>query len=132
VLEVLESVTPSVRVCEREMRWICQSIREGHDLLNAENSSEALRTVIRQEGVDSFLTIDLDKLIRSKLPGKIEYLLRGRDTGWRRAILIHTLYKPRPVLTTAYVSPAWSELSDMVREQLRKKLPISIHADGES
>jgi hypothetical protein len=119
VLEVLEAVTPPVRVSEREMRWICQSIKEGHDLLNAENSSEALRTVIRQERVDSFLTADFDKLIRSKLPGKIEYLLGGRDTGWRRAILIHTLYKPRPILTTIYVSPTWSRLSDKVRKRLR-------------
>lgn len=119
VLEVLEHVTPPVRVSEREMRWICQSIKEGLDILNAENSSESLRTVIRKERVDSFLTADFDKLIRSKLSGKVEYILGDRDTGWRRAILIHALYKPRPVLTTAYVSPAWSQLSDKVRKLLR-------------
>src|SRR2546423_10298221 len=40
VLEILEAVHPPVRVCEREMRWISQSIKEGYDLFNAENSSD--------------------------------------------------------------------------------------------
>lgn len=110
---------PPVRDSEREIRWICQSVKEGHAILNAENSSEALRTVIRQEKVESFLTTDFDELIRSKLPGKIEYLLEGRDTGWRRAVLIHTLDKPRPVLSTAYSLPSWSQLGKGVREHLR-------------
>jgi hypothetical protein len=118
VLEVLESVSPPVRVSEHEMRWICQSIRDGHDLLNAENSTDALRRVIREEKVDSFLSADLDKLIRSKLPAKIEYLLGWRDTGWRRAVLIHTLYKPRPVLTATYRTPNWCRLGDSARSRL--------------
>jgi hypothetical protein len=119
-LEFLETVTPPVRVSEREMRWICQSIKEGHDLLNAENSVEAIWRVIREEKVDSFLTADLDKLVRSKLPAKVEYLLGGRDTGWRRAILIHTLYKPSPVLTTSWLTPNWARLGDKTRRSLER------------
>lgn len=120
VLEILESVSPPVRVSEREMRWICQSIREGLDLLNAENSTESLRRVIRQEKVESFLSADLDRLMRSKLPAKVEYLLGGRDTGWRRAVLIHTLYKPNPVLTTSYRTPDWCRLGEKTRRSLER------------
>lgn len=121
-LEILEAVNPPVRVSEREMRWISQSIKEGHDLHNAENSTEALRRLIRGQRIDSFLTVELDKLIRSKFPAKIEHLLYGRDTGWRRAVLIHTLYKPRPVLTTLRLTPRPSRLDKKSRETLEKLL----------
>jgi hypothetical protein len=119
-LEILEAVNPPVRVSEREMRWISQSIKEGDDLLNAENSTEALCRLIRGQRVDSFLTVDLDKLIRSKFPAKVEHLLYGRDTGWRRAVLIHTLYKPRPVLTTSYLTPRPFHLGKKFRKSLEK------------
>jgi hypothetical protein len=119
-LEVLESVDPPVRVSEREMRWISQSIKEGDDLLNAENSSAALRRLIRRQQVESFLTVDLDKLIRSKFPPKLEHLLGGRDTGWRRAVLIHTLYKPRPILTTSYLTPRMFHLGRRLRKSLER------------
>ena len=78
---MLEFVTSPVMVCECEMRWICQSINDGHDIVNAENPSEAFRTVIRQERVDSFMTVDSENLIHSKLSGKVEYLYGHRDTG---------------------------------------------------
>jgi hypothetical protein len=119
-LEILEAVNPPVRVSEREMRWISQSINEGHDLLNAENSTEVLRRLIRGQRVNSFLTVDLDKLIRSKFPAKVEHLLYGRDTGWRRAVLIHTLYKPRPVLTTSYLTPRPFHLGRKFRKSLER------------
>ena len=123
-LEILEAVRPPMRVSEREMRWISQSIKEGHDLLNAENSSAALQRLIRRERVDSFLTVELDKLIRSKFPAKVEYLLKGRDTGWRRAVLIHTLYKPRPTLTTSYSIPSWFRLNQEFRKALIDRFNI--------
>jgi hypothetical protein len=119
-LEILETVNPPVRVSEREMRWISQSIKEGHDLHNAENSTEGLRTLIRGQRVDSFLTVELDKLIRSKFPAKVEHLLYGRDTGWRRAVLIHTLYKPRPVLTTLRLTPRPFRLDKRFRNCLER------------
>lgn len=101
-LEILEGVTPPVRVSEREMRWISQSINEGHELLNAENSSEGVRKLISEQKVESFLTVDLDKLIKSNFPNELESLLGLRDTGWRRATLIHLLYKTRPKLTIGF------------------------------
>jgi len=97
-LEILEKVEPPVTICEREMRWISQSIKEGDELLNAENSFEGIRDFIRNQQIDSFLSVNLDKLIKAKYPQKLESLLGGRDTGWRRAMLIHTLYKPQPKL----------------------------------
>jgi hypothetical protein len=97
-LEILEKVEPAVIICEREMRWISQSINEGHELLNAENSFDGIRDFIRKQRIASFLSVELDKLIKAKYPQKLESLLGGRDTGWRRAVLIHTLNKPRPKL----------------------------------
>jgi hypothetical protein len=106
-LEILETVHPSVRVCEREMRWISQSIKEGHDIFNAENSSDDLKKLICQEAVESFLSVSLDELIESKFPNKIEDLLGGRDTGWRRAVLIHFIYKSEQLLTTKSSALWW-------------------------
>jgi hypothetical protein len=92
-LEILETVSPPMRVCEREMRWISQGIKEGHDLLNIENSIEKSRTFVQKQELDSFLTVPLGQLIKTRYPQKIERLLGGRDTGWRRAILIHGLHE---------------------------------------
>jgi membrane carboxypeptidase/penicillin-binding protein len=109
VLEILETVNPTVRVSEREMRWISQSIKEGYDLLNSENSSTELKNLIRQQNIDSFLTVSLDELIKSKFPSKVERLLRGRDTGWRRAALIQGIYKSEQKQIATGIGGQWSD-----------------------
>lgn len=80
---------PFVRETGVRSRTCKRSIKEGHDLLNLENSIEKSRNFVQKQEVDSFLTVPLGQLIKTRYPQKIERLLGGRDTEWRRAILIH-------------------------------------------
>ena len=101
-LRILETVTPGVRVCEREMRWICEAIRRGDKILNAENSTTKLRLLIQRQA-ESFMTVSIDKLIRTRFIQKMENLLHEvlRESGWRRVVLINSIYKRSPRITVA-------------------------------
>lgn len=102
-MKVIEEVKPTVKVCEQEMRWICQSIKEREDILNVENFSNRIKTLISSCKF-SFKTVPLDLLIDSNFISEMDKLTShlNRESGWRKAVLIHNAYKENIDLFASY------------------------------
>ncbi len=91
VMKILEEVEPGWLVAEREIRHICQLIKENNEILNSENQSEKSRVLIKKQ-IFSFLDIDIEELEISGFLRKFEFSLHLHESGWRRALQLHQVF----------------------------------------
>jgi hypothetical protein len=94
VMKILEEVTAGRLIHEREVRYICQFIKEGYKLLNYENQSRNVCRLVKEQSF-SFLDVDIDELSESGFLRECEFHLSldvSHESGWRRAFLLHQVY----------------------------------------
>ena len=98
-MKILEIVKPTPKVFEQEMRWICQSIKEGKELLNVENNFEDIKKLISSCNF-SFKTVSMDYLKSINFIEEIYTLTShmNRESNWEKAFLVYEVFNKRELI----------------------------------
>lgn len=91
VMNILEEIEPGWLVVEKEIRHICQLVKEKHDLLNSENQTVKSRDLIQKQKF-SFLDIAIRELEAIGFLREFRFSQGNHDSGWERALLLHQIF----------------------------------------